>query len=288
MPVLALTSFELRTLWKGWLVRLWLGAALLLNFLSLLGWWQILPDALLVSSLLFPFLVFPWFVVILTLGAAAVGGARMETLADGILSRPITRFEFVVASWLARAVTVLAVFVLATVPPALIGIYAERAAPEDMITLDGALVALILVLIVLWSILSLGFLLGVLFRNGWIAVLLAFFLWYPINGILSTFRLAELSPISLNQGTPVVLRKHWFVPAEGKPEVVDFAALQRQFSEFMSTVMGAPPSPRRPQGFFEDLEDYESIRPWRVALSYSIPGVLCVAGAYLIFYWRDL
>jgi ABC-type transport system involved in multi-copper enzyme maturation permease subunit len=289
---MALTLFELRTLWGGWLVRLWAGGSLLVNFLTLLGWWQILPDAILISSFIFPFLVFPWFVVVITLGAAAVGGARVETVADGILSRPITRLEFVLSSWLARAVTVLGVFLLAVLPTTLIGVYADRPAPQDRVTLDGAVVGFLVAVVVLWSILSLGFLLGVLFRSGWIAVLLALFVWYPINGLLATFRLAEVSPISLNQGLPVILRQHWFLP-EPKVEqekTPDFLALQKQFEEFMRGLMGAPQPqpPRRERGFFENLAAYKDINPIRVLLSYGgTLGALVLAG-YLFFHWRDL
>jgi len=260
------------------------------NFLTLLSWWRILPDAILISSLVFPFLVFPWFVVIITLGAAAVGGARLETVADGILSRPITRLEFVFSSWLARAITVLAVFLLAVLPTTLIGVYADRPAPQDQVTLDGVLIAFLVVVVVLWSILSLGFLLGVLFRSGWIAVLLALFVWYPINGLLATFQLEEVSPISLNQGIPVILRQHWFLeePKTETQKLPDFLALQKQFEEFMRSFTGTPEPPRRHRGFFEDLESYQDISPVRVFLSYGLTLVALVFGGYLLFYWRDL
>lgn len=287
MPLVALTRFELRTLWGGWLVRLWAGAAVLLNFLTLLSWWQVLPNSLLVATLLFPFLVFPWFLVIITLGANAVGGARLETLADGFLSRPITRLEFILASWLARAITVLAVFALAVLPVALIGIYADRPVVEEQVTVDGMIVASVLVVIVLLGLLSLGFLLGILLRNGWIALILAFFVWYPINVLLATFRVEEFSPISLNQAAPVVLRKSWFLPGERK-EQVNLAALQEQFSEFMRNLMGPPQPQRRERGFFSTVNQYEDIQPARVGLSYGLVTILLTAGAYAIFYWRDL
>lgn len=284
---MALTRFELRTLWSGWLVRLWAIAAVLLNFLTLLSWWQWLPNPLLVGALLFPFLVFPWFLVIITLGANAVGSARLETLADGFLSRPITRLEFIAASWLARAITVLVVFALAVIPTALIGLYADRPVSPDPVTLDGMVVASTLVVLVLLGLLSLGFLLGVLLRNGWMALVLAFFVWYPINVLLSTFRMEEFSPISLNQATPVVLRKSWFLP-DKESEKVDIAQLQQQFAEFVRSLMGPPTPQRRERGFFSEVDAYQNIRPWRVGLSYGLITILLTAGSYAIFYWRDL
>ncbi len=278
---------ELRALWGGWLVRLWALAAIFLNFLILLSWWQVLPNTLLLATLLFPFLVFPWFIVIITLGATAVGSARVEILADGVLSRPITRLEFIVGSWLARAVTVLAVFLGAFVPLALIGLYADRPVLAETVTTDGVIVTCILVSLVLLALLSLGFFLGTILRNGWIALLVAFFVWYPINVLLSTFRVEEFSPISLNQGAPVVLRKSWFLPGE-KKEQLDVVKLQQQFADLIRGFMAPLQPERRQRGFFREVEQHENIKPLRVSLSYGLATVLFTCLAYTIFFRQDL
>ena len=44
----------------------------------------------------------------MVLGISPVTGARLDALADGILSRPVTRYEYLLASWLARVLVVLA------------------------------------------------------------------------------------------------------------------------------------------------------------------------------------
>ena len=60
------------------------------------------------------------------LGISPVTGSRLDALADGILSRPITRYEYLLASWAARVVTVLAVFFLVITPCVLLATFAKR------------------------------------------------------------------------------------------------------------------------------------------------------------------
>jgi hypothetical protein len=62
--------------------------------------------------LLFPYLVFPWFLVVMVLGISPVTGSRLDSLSDGILSRPITRYEYLLAAWAARVTAVLAVYLV--------------------------------------------------------------------------------------------------------------------------------------------------------------------------------
>lgn len=289
MPTVAVTRLELRTLFRAWLVRLWLAAAIVLNFITLLTGWQFVTQPVMVASLVFPFLVFPWFVVIIILGTNAVSPGQMETAADGILSRPITRLEYLAGAWLARAITVLMVFVLAVIPAALISGLAKRPVAEDPVTTYGAIVSLGVTTLVLLGVLSLGFLMGVLLKNAWLALLVVLFIWYPINVVLTTFRLAEISPISLNQAMPTLLRKTWKeVPEKSAVNPLDALILQKQADQFLQALTGRPSrQPRNPDFFDHDIE-YQNVRPWRIALCYSLPMVAFFGLAYLCFWWRDL
>ena len=91
MPALAILRHELGSLWSGWLVRLWLIAAGLLALLTLASAWGQLQTAILTGSLLFPFLVFPWFLIVMLLGISPVTGSRLDALADGISTLPLAR-----------------------------------------------------------------------------------------------------------------------------------------------------------------------------------------------------
>ena len=213
MPALAILRHELGSLWSGWLVRLWLIVAGLLALLTLATGWGQLQTGILIGSLLFPFLVFPWFLIVMLLGISPVTGSRLDALADGILSRPITRYEYLLASWAARVVTVLAVFFLVITPCVLLAMFAKRpAVTADSVTWYGMLSAAALVSLVLTFLVSLGFLAGTLLRRPLVAAVVLFFVWYPANFVLDTLSLEEFSPITLNRALPTLLRTPWKRP----------------------------------------------------------------------------
>lgn len=289
IPILALTWHELRTLFRGWLVRVWIAAAILLSLITVLGGWRVLPLPVMIASLAFPFLVFPWFVVIIILGTNAVVASRMDSVADGVLSRPITRLEFLIAAWLARAITILAVFVLAVVPAALVAGLADRPVEADPVAAYGVFMASLIVALVLLGLLSLGFFVGVILRNSWLALLVVLFVWYPINLLFTTFRLEELSPVSLNQALPTLMRKTWETAnAINEIRPRDLIVLQKQADQFIQSLTGRQRRSAREPDFFEHDIEYQDIRPWRVTLSYAVPIAVFLGLSYLCFYFRDL
>ena len=82
MPFLAILRHDLRGLGASWLVRLWLAATALLTLILTLSQWEESRSAELIASLLFPYLVFPWFFVVIVLGMGPVSGSRSESLAS--------------------------------------------------------------------------------------------------------------------------------------------------------------------------------------------------------------
>ncbi len=293
MPALAILRHELGSLWSGWLVRLWLIAAGLLALLTVASAWGQLQTAILTGSLLFPFLVFPWFLIVMLLGISPVTGSRLDALADGILSRPITRYEYLLASWAARVVTVLAVFFLVITPCVLLATFAKRpAVAADSVTWYGMLCAATLVSLVLTFLVSLGFLAGTLLRRPLVAAVVLFFVWYPANFVLDTLQLEEFSPITLNRALPTLLRTPWKTPddqADRKLSPTDAAALQRQWDQVMTVFGGGQPEPpRRDSGDFFQRGHYDDFSFWKVFLGYSIPTLAAVAVATWCFCRRDL
>ena len=292
MPALAILRYELGSLWSGWLVRLWLIAAGLVALLSLAAGWGQLSDAILISSLLFPFLVFPWFLIIVLLGISPVTGSRLDALADGILSRPITRYEYLLASWAARVLTVLGVFLLVIAPCALLAVFAQRPPEPDTVTWYGAIAAAALISLVMVFLVSVGFLAGTLLRRPLVAAVVLIFVWYPINVVLHTFSLEEFSPISLNQALPTLLRTPWRTEPAEQPALsdADAAALERQAAQFLSLLSGVapPPPPRRRSSDFFDRGDYEDFSFWSVSLGYGLPTLAAVVLATWCFCRRDL
>jgi ABC-type transport system involved in multi-copper enzyme maturation permease subunit len=291
MPAAALFRHDLRTLWVSWLVWLWVIATALLTFFLVTANWGQFQTAPLIGTLLFPYLVFPWFLVAAVLGVNPVSGSQAEALADGFLSRPITRHEYFLAAWGARVVTVVGVFLVVTVPAIAIVVFADRPVAADSVTLYGVLSVLAVVSLVLTLVVSLGFLLGTLLRRSLLAVVVLVFVWFPINMILSTFSLEELSPISLNQAIPTVLRRPWSETEAADPKPLsgeDAEVLARQADYVMNFLSGkpAPPAPRK-DGFFEK-GDYKDFSLARVLLGYGVPTLAAVALATFCFCSRDL
>ena len=294
MPIAAVFQFELQSLLKSWLVRLWLIAAALTALLTVMVGWSVLPDAILISLLLAAFLVFPWFLVIIVLGVNASTAGRLDVAADGILSRPITRWQFLTGIWAARLLIVWAVS-LAVLVPAVIAIVAgdrPQVVETQPITFFGLVASLAVVLVVLAFLVTVGVLLGTLFKNAWVAMIVLLFVWYPINAILVTFRLAEFSPISLDQAMPSILRKNWSEADESKAQAAGplQAEVQRQAEEFIRTLTGTARPERTHKGpeFYQHDDKYKELSLAKVILSYGGFTILLWGLTVLIFYFRDL
>ncbi len=294
MPFLAILQHDLRSLWQSRLVRLWLVAAAVLTLLLTATNWAQLQTAPLIAALLVPYLVFPWFLVVIVLGVNPVSGSRTETLADGILSGPVTRHEYVLAAWSARVVLVLGCFLVVIVPAvALVALAKRDKVAEDPVTFCGVVSALAVVGLVLTFLVSLGFLMGTLLRKPLFAVVVLIFVWYPITLVLSAFSLEEFSPISLNQAIPTLLRQPWRgaeTNAQDESNREDAEEIARTVTSWTGLLTGEEPKPEpeADKPGFLDRQDFDDFSLIRVTLGYGIPTVLAIALTTLCFYWRDL
>lgn len=288
MPYAAILQHDLRTLWRSRLVRLWLAATALLSLFLALGNWKNLQDAPLMASLLFPFLVFPWFLVVIVLGVTPVSTTQAETLADGILSRPVTRTGYVLATWAARVLTVLGVYLVVVVPLCTIILLAKRPVSADHVTLYGLVTTLGSVGLVLTLVVSLGFLAGTLLQKPLLAAVVLLFIWYPVNLVLSTFALEEFSPISLNQASTTQLRAQWLQdPADGTGTSADEArTMAAQADKFLSLLSGTAIQTKKPE-FFEPGK-FDDFSLARVMLSYGLATLAALGLSVLCFCRRDL
>ena len=291
MPYAAILRHDLRSLWQSWLVRLWLGATVLLTFMLVGANWTQFRDGTLIASFLFPYLVFPWFFVVVVLGVGPVSGSRSETLADGILSRPVSRCEYLLATWSARVVLVLGIYLVVTVPAVVLVMLAKRRVPDDTVTLYGIVTALSVVGLVLTFLVSLGFLMGTLLRKPLLAVVVLVFIWYPIGLILSVFSLEEFSPISLSRAISTQLRQSWREPEinpDSKTDAQGDDGVTDQMSHFFSVFSGVQPKPQAANPDFFEGGKFEDFSLLRVILGYGLPTLASVLLAVLCFYWRDL
>lgn len=290
MPYLAILRHDMRTLWASRLVRLWLATTAVLTLMLALANWSKFQNAPMIASLLFPYLVFPWFFVVVVLAVTPVSGSRAEALADGILSRPVSRSGYLLAAWFARLVLVWAVYLIVIIPVIALVTLAKRPVAEDTVTFYGIATALFLVGLVLTFLVSLGFLMGTLLRKPLLAVVVIIFVWYPISIILSVFSLEEFSPISLAQALPTQLRQPWRQIEEGSKVKIDQEDLNalRSLSNFFSVLSPTKSQPKPSKPDFFESKEFANFSLLRVTLGYGIPTLLTIILATLSFYWRDL
>jgi ABC-type transport system involved in multi-copper enzyme maturation permease subunit len=292
MPFLAILRHDLGVLLGSWLVRIWVAAAALLTLLTMMTNWAPFQTAPLIASLFVPWLIFPWFVVVMVLGVNPITGSRAEALADGFLSRPIARYEYLLAIWAARVVVVLGNFLIVTVPAIAVAALAKRAGPGDQVTVYGVLASLVVVTLVLTLQVSLAFLMGTLLRKTLLAVVVLLFLWYPVNVLLHAFKLEAFSPISLNQALPTLLRQPWRQsdPDSAAQDVkLDAEQFQRAVASLPSMLLGGGVPEAQPQkgGFFEQ-NPFREFSLLKVLLGYGIPTLAAIGLAMLSFWRRDL
>jgi ABC-type transport system involved in multi-copper enzyme maturation permease subunit len=290
MPFMAILQHDMKNLWSSKLVRLWLGATALLTLVLLGSNWSKFQDGTLIALLLFPYLVFPWFFVVVVLGITPVSESRTETLADGILSRPVSRFEYLLATWLARVLLVLGIFWVVIIPAIVLVMLAKRPVPDDTVTVYGIISSLSVVGLVLTFLVSLGFLAGTLLRKPLLAVVVLIFIWYPIGLILSVFSLEELSPISLNRAISTQLRRPWRQTNAGITDASakDDAVFTDQVSNFFSVFSGVKSKPEVSKPDFFEGQKFNDFSLFRVILGYGLPTLAAVILASLCFYWRDI
>lgn len=288
LPLRAILQHDLWGLCQSWLVRIWLAATALLAALVVMSNWVAVPSAPLIAMVLFPYLVFPWFLVVMMLGVNPTSGSRADAMADGFLCRPVTRYDCLLGTWLARVLLVWGVYLAVAVPATAIVVFAKRPVADDGVTLYGVVAALIVVGLVLMLQVSLGFLMGTLLRRSLLAVVMLLLLWYPVNIVLHTFHLEELSPISLNQSLPTLLRQPWSEESE-KPTAnrEDMEALAQQAAQFLSVLSGGAPQPAAKKPAFFEQSSYDDFSLLRVLLGYGIPTALSVALATVCFNRRD-
>jgi hypothetical protein len=291
MPYLAILQHDLGALWASRLVRLWLVATVVLTVVLAGSNWANFQDGTLIASLLFPYLVFPWFFVIVVLGVSPVSGSRAEALADGILSRSVGRWGYLLATWSARVALLWGVYLVVTVPMILLVTLAKRPVPEDTVTIYGVVSSLFLVGLVQTFLVSLGFLMGTLLRRPLLAVVVLVFLWYPVGLILSVFSLEEFSPVSLSRAISTQLRRPLLAREaedEGTGDAQEMQSFTEQMDRWVNIFSPSGPAPEASRPEFFEGEKFEDLSVVRVALGYGVPSVVAVFLAGVCFYRRDL
>src|SRR5947209_16023888 len=138
-------------------------------------------------------------VVVFTVGSIA---AERGTLADSVLSRGISRYQYFLAKWHARVVSVLATFAVLGVG-VLVG--SHFLFHEDLV-LSGCLAALVTVAALLVAVVSCGVTVSALTGNTVLSISVAWLLLYGAGFLLSLLPNVYLTPDRLLTRLPQILR----------------------------------------------------------------------------------
>jgi hypothetical protein len=247
LPYSAVYLADLSGLIRSWTLRVWLVLTMLLSLVALLDH-SAPPDTsqraaeTRLAALLHPiaqsggeshvlrellkYYVVVWvsFVIVLTGGAIS---SELGVVADSVLSRGISRWQYFLGKWTARVTAVLVVYLVVMIPvtlvlwlsrtseardaPAVIAAVLETAdAPAEMpantINLGGACLGLAEVALVLAFVVSCGVALSATFGSTAISIGVGWVALYSSGVVLSVLNVSYFSPTQLLDQLPGVLR----------------------------------------------------------------------------------
>src|SRR4029078_7623678 len=119
--------------------------------------------------------------LIVVMTASSISAER-GTVADSVLSRGISRYQYFLAKWHARLVTVVGTFLVLGIG-ALLGMYFVL--PEDL-SLGGCAVALLTVTVLLMTVTTLGVTFSAIANTTLMGITLLWIILYGVGFILTT------------------------------------------------------------------------------------------------------
>jgi hypothetical protein len=197
----ALTKAELIGLSRSWLVRAWVGFALLTSVLPILiaGDREDFVSEVLGGWLALYFI--PSAIMAAVLGAGSIT-QDLEVAADSILTRAVTRYDYIVAKLLSRIGVVTVVHLAATMPM----VFLARRAGLDDATTGGLLMASLVTGVMLLFLTALGVLVGTVLR-GLIVAVIVIMVAFSAEGLIFEFLdLTYLSASSVLDSLPDMIR----------------------------------------------------------------------------------
>jgi hypothetical protein len=207
LPYWAVLQADLRQTLRSWVYRVWV----LVSVLAALGYLLyrvgvyreagiIQPASSLISDLL-RWTVLGSVTLIIVLTAGAISSER-GTMADSVLSRGISRYQYFLGKWHARLVTVLGTF-LAMGLLALTGSFFLL--HEDL-TLAGSAVALVTVAALLATVITCGVTVSAMVNSTLLGVAMLWMLLYGTGFILTLLPASYPSPDRALASLPFILR----------------------------------------------------------------------------------
>jgi hypothetical protein len=207
LPYWAVFQADTRQTLHSWVYRAWV----LVSMLSAVGYLLyrvgvyreagIVQSASMLISDLLRWCIFGSVTLIIVLTAGSISGER-GTLADSVLSRGISRYQYFLGKWHARLVTVLGTFLVMGV---LVLACSFGLLHEDL-SLSGSLLALLTVAALLGMVVSGGVTASAIFNSTLLAIAVLWISVYGAGFVLSLLPLHFPSPYQALNSLPYILR----------------------------------------------------------------------------------
>jgi ABC-type transport system involved in multi-copper enzyme maturation permease subunit len=207
LPYYAVFQEDIRQTLRSWVYRSWVLISVLTGVGYLLYRMGVDREAGIVQhastwiSDLLRWCVFGSVTLIIVLTAGTISAER-GTLADSVLSRGISRYQYFLGKWHARLATVLGTFLAIGIVALVSSFFLHH---EDL-SLPGSLLALLTIASLLAAVISCGVTVSAIFNNTLVAVAVLFILVYGTSFALLLLPGHLPSPYRIINGLPYILR----------------------------------------------------------------------------------
>lgn len=199
MAFRALLEADLASMARSWVVRIWL---ILMAAQALITIPISLSEESASESLAGLLGAFPvvWSIFAIMISSGAVS-SETGVVADSILSKAVTRYEYILAKFASRLLTIVGLYLLVTLPAAYI---IQRGATNGLSGTGVAWgVTLIGMTLVLLTSLAVTF--STLFNRTLVALVVVWFLWYVAGAIFALLEVEYMSPLHIVDRLPAML-----------------------------------------------------------------------------------
>ena len=201
-PFWAIVRADLKGLFRSRITYGWLLAAAFIQVIRTLGS-RGTPVSAVIPSGLGDF-VYIWALVIIGLSASSVSSEAGE-LADSIMSKSVTRWDYVLAKFASRVSYTMVTFSLVTAVLVALGLKLDVGDYDPL----GLVTAVLLIALALVMLTALGVGLSVAMSNSVVAIVTLLVLWYAMTVLLPVIGFGALSPGSLQVMLPDLVKGVW-------------------------------------------------------------------------------
>src|SRR5262245_10997868 len=214
LPYWAVFQTDLRQTARSWVYRLWVlmavlaAAGLLLYRVGLHTEAGLFQSAATQCSDLFRLLVIGSLALVVVLAVSSISSER-GTVADSVLSRGISRYQYFLAKWHARLVVVTVTFAVLSCAVLLASYFLFRDDSQSDLSFTGSLAAVLTVCALLAVIVSWGVTIGALSNGTMLGITVFWLVLYGTGFLLSLLPEPWPSPERLLGRLKFVLQGHY-------------------------------------------------------------------------------